>query len=803
MTVRPPNAFVRFLPWIAGGALIVWVCFLRGPSFGHLMWNVDETIHAAIAQLLLDGGTLYTDAIDQRTPLTYHVFAVMFGLAGPSLVPVRVLVAVLIAIAAWLLGRTASRIHGLPTGIGAALAFVAFSTHLLFPGDVLAVHTEWFVLFFTTAAAAVFLGGFPAAPSTPRIIVTALLLALATLSKQSALLEILPPILTLAGLAIFQTRGRASALRGIILTSIIFVAVIGGCFAVYAIKGAGPDFLFYTWTYNLQYYGAEYTFVEKVLSASLLAAKLGEIYPALLITGTGAIVWLIVRVLQIHPAAATEPRRRAEVYLLAWLIFSLGAAMAGGRGYDHYFFPVLAPLAWLVALIPGRLLSALSSSTPPPLTLRIGAGVLGLFLLFGVVSKPLSARKLPVYGPDPALRVSEFIRQQSSPADRLFVWGFNPDIYYYSQRLPATRFLYCTFQTGLIPWSNIADDVDTAYAIVPGSMDQLLADLVKTSPRFIIDSSPGVHRHFDKYPISKFPRLHDWIAAHYVELESQIFVGHGFRVWVRSGADNAAAINATGIRTLTQPQINPGISMGSGLHHIRVSGQTLDLKTRLTGIGLEVNGRVVAAVDLHEGVASRITVPVMMDSSTDFITVRALARAAGGVWEASDPSEITAAPPTTNLEQRKQLAISILTQSAPALRLQAQFGAHRSDDDGHTTLAVHAPGLIEYEVPANATVLRGSIGITPGAYAADNPHPSDGAEFIVRLRRSDGATDVLFRKTLQPLLRPDDVGDQKFRITFPVHRPGDILSLEINTGPMGNGASDWTYWRDLAFETSP
>ena len=32
------------------------------------MWNVDETIHATVAEVLLDGGTLYRDAIDQRTP---------------------------------------------------------------------------------------------------------------------------------------------------------------------------------------------------------------------------------------------------------------------------------------------------------------------------------------------------------------------------------------------------------------------------------------------------------------------------------------------------------------------------------------------------------------------------------------------------------------------------------------------------------------------------------------------------------------------------------------------------------------
>lgn len=799
----PQSRTQRALPFLGALALVAWVMFLRGSSFDVLMWNVDETIHAAIAKILNDGGTLYVDAIDQRTPLTYHVFAAMFALAGPSLVPVRILVAVLIGLSAWLLGRTASRIHGRPTGVGTALTFVAFSSYLLFPGDVFAVHTEWFVVFFTTAAAAVFLGGFPAAPSLLRTSSTALLLGLATLSKQSALLEILPPILALAGIAVFQTRERSTALRGILLTVVIFVAAIGGCFALYALQGAGNDFLFYTWTYNLQYYGAEYTFVEKIISASVLITKLAALYPVLLFTAISGLVWLAVRVLQAPAPATVEPRRSAEIYLLAWLVFSLGAAMAGGRGYDHYFFPVLAPAAWLAALIPGRIISAISSSQPPRVPWRVAGILFGLFLLLGVIYKPLTARQYPPDDPDPAQRVSEYIRRQSSSADRLFVWGFNPDIYYYSNRLPATRFLYCTFQTGLIPWSNIGEDVDTTYAIVPGSMDQLIADLIKTSPRFIIDSSAGVHRNFKKYPIKKFPALSDWIETHYVELESQIYVGHGFRVWVRSGADTASAINATEVRSLTQPNANPHGVLGPGQNRIGVSAQTLDLKTKLTGIGLEIDGQVVAAVDLHEGVAARITVPVTIDSSTKSIVVRALARSEGGVWEASDPRQISSSTIPTTPEQKTEFAIPLTTQSVPALRLQAEHGSRLSIDHGSRMFAVHAPGVIEYEVPAAASIFRGSFGLEPGAYAPENPFPSNGAEFIVRLRRTNGNSEILFRRTIQPLLHSDEAGDQNFQTTIPPRDSGDVLVLEINRGPLGDGSSDWTYWRDLTFETSP
>jgi hypothetical protein len=331
----------------------------------------------------------------------------------------------------------------------------------------------------------------------------------------------------------------------------------------------------------------------------------------------------------------------------------------------------------------------------------------------------------------------------------------------------------------------------------------LMADLTETRPRFMIDSSAGVHRHFDKYPLEKFPPLRDWIEAHYIELESQIYVGHGFRVWVRSGANNPLAVDATGLRRLTQPSINTGTTLGPGRNRLGISAQTLDLNTRLTGIGLEVNGHVVAAIDLHSGVASRITVPIIIAPEAQSVSVRALARGEGGVWEASDPLQIAAVATTADAAQQTAFAIPLIAQSVPAIRLQAQFGARLSLDHARRTFAVHAPGVIEYDIPAAATILHGAFGLEEAAQAADNPHPSDGAEFVVRVRRSDGNNEVVFSRIIQPQLRPAETGEQGFRTSLPPRLPGDVLVLEINPGPAGDASSDWTYWRDLIFETSP
>src|SRR5690606_3900740 len=114
--------------------------------------------------------------------------------------------------------------------------------------------------------------------------------------------------------------------------------------------------------------------------------------------------------------------------------------------------------------------------------------------------------------------------------DKIFVWGYNPDIYLYADRSPASRFLYCSFQTGLIPWTNEAPGIDTNYAIVPGSMDTLLRELGKDRPVFVVDCSAGPHRRFSKYPLKDFPALEEFLKTNYVELDPATFVLRGFRV---------------------------------------------------------------------------------------------------------------------------------------------------------------------------------------------------------------------------------------------------------------------------------
>lgn len=516
-------------PLLVGLALVAIALWLRWPTFGFSLWNVDEAIHAAAARTLLDGGVLYRDAVDQRTPISYYAVAAVFAIAGENnLWAVRCFIALLVAATAFLLYLCGRQLRGSGAGLVAAALYVFSSVAVLYQGDANAANTEWFMAFFSSAAAALYLRAGPV--TSRRLFGTGLLLGCAFLSKQPALLELAVPLVALAyaGGQAAPTDRRAWRRFAIVaagwLTPVLAIALY------FAVRGALKDAIFYAWTYNLTYYGPEVTALDRAGTLAVPFLLIGRVQPLLLavwVAGAGVIGH---RLLQRQPTpleAATNPGR---ALLAAWTLVALAGAASGGRGFDHYSIQFLAPFC----LGSGVAVAAVArrSWTSAALVTRTGAFLLLGLIGWQAVTSALAARGRTL-GPDPSMRVCAYIQAHSAPADRIFVWGYHPDIYLYADRRAASRYLYASFLTGLIPWTNAAPDRDTSYAVVPGAMDQLLQDFEKTPPAFIVDCSAGPNRFWQKYPLENFPALNAYIRRFYRPVESHVFVPQGFRLFQR------------------------------------------------------------------------------------------------------------------------------------------------------------------------------------------------------------------------------------------------------------------------------
>jgi hypothetical protein len=107
------------------------------------------------------------------------------------------------------------------------------------------------------------------------------------------------------------------------------------------------------------------------------------------------------------------------------------------------------------------------------------------------------------------------VRKLTSDRDKIFIWGRMPEVYYFSQRLPASRFITANFVIGMTTYNyhNNKVAIDTSGASPIG--DALLNDLIANRPQLIINTAPQNFRQYGKYPIAAFPRFYDFLHTNY------------------------------------------------------------------------------------------------------------------------------------------------------------------------------------------------------------------------------------------------------------------------------------------------
>jgi len=111
------------------------------------------------------------------------------------------------------------------------------------------------------------------------------------------------------------------------------------------------------------------------------------------------------------------------------------------------------------------------------------------------------------------LPIVQQIVERTSRSDHIFVWGSYPQLYSFSDRRMATRFVSCTQLVGV--YANRPRDVkDRAESVIAGSWEMFRADWEAHPPVLIIDMS-GLD--WATHPITRYPVLRAYLNEYRVE----------------------------------------------------------------------------------------------------------------------------------------------------------------------------------------------------------------------------------------------------------------------------------------------
>ncbi|PIE35294.1 hypothetical protein CSA56_04760 [candidate division KSB3 bacterium] len=529
---------------------------LRLPSCFIPLWNVDEAVSACIANVIVDGGIPYRDAIDHRGPVTYYAYALIFNIFGKNNMPaVHIALSGLLLCVSVVIYACGTYVANKRAGLLTALFFTILSFGAFREGDMLAAHTEYVVIFFTSIAVYFLLRSL-SHNNFFLLFLCGTCYGIAFFAKQPASLDLAAVFVFLELIAFFRQDQSPPFLKRVVCLACGFLLVTLYIILYFYTRGALQDFFFYFWTYNTKYYVPEIPFLMRIRNVLVPVKGLYSKFffvPILFFSGS---LYSLYDFFTLSPRGSGLFKK--DFYILFVLL--TGAAFVGaslsGRTFGHYYIQMLPALCIIIGIsteklftviqpffiraFSKKLLSAHSILAGTFIACCIGSFLLPLpSRLYHSFSSPL--RK------DREEEVVQYIKNSSTDHDHIFVWGFYPELYVLSHRMPASRYTFTNVLTGLIPWTNIGEDVDTAYAIVPGTWEILMKELHENQPLLFVDASPVYYRNFGKYDPETFPALHRFLEQNY-QLEFEISSddeSHGFKIYKRKNQPNVKHLGSS------------------------------------------------------------------------------------------------------------------------------------------------------------------------------------------------------------------------------------------------------------------
>lgn len=402
--------------------LISVFLFLRLPSLFEPYWYGDEGIYLSLGQGIRKGLVLYSQIHDNKPPTLYYLASISQTVFG-----FRLLLLIWMIPTIYLFWKLSQTLISKKSYI-ALWIFLVLTSIPFIEGNI--ANAEIFMLLPTIAGVLLAINS----KKTLNLFFSGLLLGFAFTIKVPVLIEF-----GFLFLWIFiENKKDLKLFKNLFCLSLGFILPILFYTAYFYYLGAFNNFIFAA---LLQNFGYLSSWTKGTHSASI---GQGGLFIRLIFL---LFFWLIVFLLKIKKIINTNLS-----FILFWFGATFFGALLSSRPYPHYLIQTLPSLCLLLGI--------LFSKEKSKIIILI---FLAFYILFifqykfyyyrvfsyysNFYSYSLSLKSRPSYlkffggNVENNEKISAFIKNNSNPNDRIFVWGDEPYIYPLSDRLPITKYV--------------------------------------------------------------------------------------------------------------------------------------------------------------------------------------------------------------------------------------------------------------------------------------------------------------------------------------------------------------------------
>ena len=392
----------------------------------------DEGEYAYIAWRLGHNELPYRDWVDQKPPAVFWTYRAALALPFDPVRAVHLAALIFSAASSCALFFLALRFMDRFWAMVAAALFTLLSADPFAQGT--AANTEVFMLLPLILSQIAFLK----AADNPRNVLLMLgcgaLTGIAIAFKQVAAVNW---FLLIALYPIFAPEKRWRSAVAFAIWSLGGLLAVAGIIALYFWARDGlSELIDNVFTHNLEYIGAM-TWSDRLQFCAETLTRLARAETLVWLFSAAGLIGLII-----------ARQRKWFAFLAGWLITSMVGVSASGYFFPHYFQQLLPPVA-LIAVFGAQWLSVSRpwrSSRIPGALLSLLLAVLPLKTLwpFWFSYTPAEAVR-KIYPGNFFAEMPEFaarVAQATSSEQRVFVFGAEPELLFYAQRVSATRYIF-------------------------------------------------------------------------------------------------------------------------------------------------------------------------------------------------------------------------------------------------------------------------------------------------------------------------------------------------------------------------
>ncbi len=415
--------------------LILLTVAIRGPLLG-IPFERDEGEYAYIGWRLDHHELPYKDWMDQKPPAIFWVYHWAFKLPLDPIRAVHLVALLFAAASACALFFLALRFLEQKWAVLAALLFVLFSIDPLLYGT--EANTEMFMLLPLILSVLFF---FWAASSSRREIILAItagaLIGLSTAFKQVAAVQW--PFLVFMFPLFCGRQGPIRRTASFAVYSAVGIAAVWGAICLFfSLRHGFGDFVYSVFTHNLEYVkGLSGSDRLHCLESTLKILAWDE-WPVWLFSVVG-LAWML-----------KSRRFRAFLFFVAWWMVSAAGVSASGYYFPHYFQQILPVLCLTTAFGADALDRLAAWKTVSPLLRRAALATVCLapvaMVLLRITFLYSNAEAVNVIYPGSHFAEKQILAQRlaqvTRPGDKVFIYGAEPEMLFYAQRVSATRYIF-------------------------------------------------------------------------------------------------------------------------------------------------------------------------------------------------------------------------------------------------------------------------------------------------------------------------------------------------------------------------